>query len=76
MCDDRADYQQQANEDAHYHFVLCELANMVREFGARQVQHDLNKYFECDTCHFTILERNAYVYVPEYVPGDTTLTSM
>lgn len=59
--DERADYEEQASREAYYHFVLMEFAQLVREFGAKQVQHDLNQYYEEDTCHIRIDPVNTYI---------------
>jgi len=41
MCDNRCEFEQQVNEEAHYYHVLNEFEELLKEYGARKVFGDL-----------------------------------
>lgn len=58
--EDRPDYQQQEAEESYYFFTMAAFAEMVKIRGAKQVQHDINEYYEGDF-HVTIRDHTEYV---------------
>lgn len=41
MCDNRCEFEQQVNEEAHYFHVLNEFEELIQMYGARKVFGDL-----------------------------------
>lgn len=41
MCDNRCEFEQQVNEEAHYYHVLNEFEELLQMYGARKVFGDL-----------------------------------
>lgn len=62
--DDRGDFRQQQEMEAHYFFTMAAFAEMVKIRGAKQVAHDLNEYYEGEF-HVVIHPASEYVYVPK-----------
>lgn len=45
MCDNRCEFEQQVNEEAHYYHVLSEFEELIRVHGARKVFGDIGTDF-------------------------------
>lgn len=45
MCDNRCEFEQQVNEEAHYYHVLNEFEELLTMYGARKVFGDMGTDF-------------------------------
>jgi hypothetical protein len=45
MCDNRCEFEQQVNEEAHYYHVLNDFEELLTRYGARKVFGDLGTEF-------------------------------